>query len=331
MKCTRYTVLLLTLLSVTPTSQARIDNLIEEELTEDSQFKITSNTFLEIEKFKGYKINNKKVFDKISPTVQLAINPVNSKWSYFMEYKFSMRNYTTNLHSENTSYNNNRFQLQVNRKLYQGDKATFNLSLVYRKESNDVKGGMPEKNAYHSYWLIPGGSYQFTQSLSFVFWDAGYYYDNMFSGPSYNDWEWESEHGLQYKFSDQFTAKIMYYTDRAWNAHGDKTGEQNQIRGYFPTTLNEKWNILPYFRLFLNEKNYDPTTGKITNSTDAGGLRLGLIVNYNLTPRTTLWTNIAWEQTKWEHSKNSDRVKRTYGNDNTQDFRFYSVGIRYAW
>ncbi len=343
MNYAKHSYLLFLLTALPSVSQAVVDEPLEEQATEksakqavkqtpeQSKFNISSNTFLEIEEFKGYKINDKKVFDKISPVVQVAIQPVDSKWSYFMEYKVSMRNHTTNFHSEKTSYNRNRLQLQVNRNLYKSQDANLNLSFVYRKESNDVKSGMPAKNSYHSYWLIPGGSYNFTEKFAFAFWDAAYYYDNAFSGPGYNDWEWESEHGFQYRINDKILAKLMYYTDWTWNSHGDKTWEQNQIRGYFPTTINEQWNIQPYFRYFLNEKNYDPLTGATTNRADNGGLRLGLIVNYNLTPKTTLWTNLAWEQTTWQHSKNSQQVHLTYGSDNTQDFRLYSIGIRHIW
>lgn len=302
-----------------------------ERAPEKSRFDISSNVFLEVEEFKDYEINGQKVFDKISPAVQVAINPLDSKWNYFMEYKVSMRNYTTSYRSEDTSYNRNRLQLQATRNLFSGQDANLNLSFVYRKESNDVRNGQPAKNSYHSYWLIPGGNYNFTDRFSFVFWDAVYYYDNTFSGPGINQWEWESEHGFQYKFTPSFLAKLMFYTDRTWNSDGNRTWEQNQIRGYFPATINETWNIQPYFRFFLSENNYDPMTGKTTNSADFGGMRLGLIVNYNITSKTTLWTNLAWEQTRWEHSKNSERVKLTYGHDNKQDFRLYSIGIRHAW
>ena len=343
MNCTKNSSLFLLLTVLPSISYAVIDEPLEEQAVEKaaqqlqqktaepSGFTISSNTFLEIEEFKGYRINDKKVFDKISPVVQVAIQPTDSRWSYFMEYKVSMRNYTTNFNSEQTSYNRNRLLLQANRILYKTQDANLNLSFVYRKESHDVKSGMPAKNSYHSYWLIPGGSYNLTEQFSFLFWDAVYYYDNAFSGPGYNDWEWESEHGFQYKFNNQVQAKLMYYRDQTWNSHGDTTWEQNQIRGYFPTTINEQWNIQPYFRYYLNEKSYNTVTGQTTNRADTGGLRLGLIVNYNLTPKTTLWTNLAWEQTQWEHSKNSPQVQLTHGSDNTQDFRLYAVGIRHTW
>ncbi|WON77355.1 OmpG family monomeric porin [Serratia sp. UGAL515B_01] len=310
---------------------AKVDDQIEAQELQALPWKINSNFFLEVEDFKGHRVNDERVFDKVSPAVQLGINKPDSKWSYFMEYKVSMRNYTTSYESMPTSYNRNRLQLQANRNLYKGNDGAFTMSFVYRKESNDVREGKPPKNAYHSYWLIPNGSYHFNKQLSFVFWDAGYYYDNTFSGPDINQWEWESEHGFQYQFNDNFKAKLMYYTDWTWNSSGNKTWEQNQIRGYFPTKINEEWNIQPYFRLFLSEKIYDPLTGATTNSADLGGLRLGLIVNYNFTSKVTLWSNVAWETTHWDKSKNSQVVQITYGDNNRLDFRLYSVGVTYSW
>lgn len=310
---------------------AKVDDQIEAQELQALPWKINTNTFLEIEDFKGHRVNGERVFDKVSPAFQLGLNKPDSDWSYFMEYKVSMRNYTTNYESRPTSYNRNRLQLQANRKLYKGNDGNLSLSMVYRKESNDVRSGQPAKNSYHSYWLIPSGGYNFNEQLSFVFWDAGYYYDNTFSGPYINQWEWESEHGFQYRFNDYFTAKLMYYTDWTWNSSGTKTWEQNQIRGYFPTKINEEWNLQPYFRFFLSEKNYDPLTGSTTNSADLGGTRLGLIVNYNLTSKVTLWSNVAWEITRWDKSKNSQVVTITHGDNNQQDFRLYSVGVKYSW
>lgn len=331
MKMYKSSLIFALLFGVSAPALAEVEDLIEEQILQASPWEVNTNVFFEVEDFRGYKIDGNRVYDKLSPAFQLAVNPPDSKWSYFLEYKVSMRNYTTGFSARDTSYERNRLQLQGNRKLYQGDKAKLNLSLVYRKESNDVRTGQPAKNSYHSYWLIPAGSYNFNDQFAFAFWDAVYYYDNAFSGTGYNRWEWESEHGFQYKFSDDFLGKLMFYTDRTWNSDGDKTWEQNQIRGYFPTTINQTWSVQPYFRFFINEKNYNPANGNVTNRVDLGGLRLGFILNYKLNPKTTLWTNLAWERIEWDKSKNSSKVRITHGDNNLQDFRLYSVGIRHSW
>lgn len=99
------------------------------------------------------------------------------------------------------------------------------------------------------------------------------------------------------------------------------------FRGYFPTKINEDWNLQPYFRFFLS---YNPLTGETTNSADLGELRLGLIVNYNLTAKATLWTNMVWETTHWDKPKNNHLVTITHGDNNQQDPCLYSVGINYS-
>lgn len=321
----RLAIMLLALFSCSFQLEAKVDDQLEAEAVRQQPWQVTSNLYLELEEFKGYKVDGNKVYDKISPTAQLALKKPDSDWSYFMEYKLSMRRYTTSFRSEDTSFNRNRFQLQANRKLYQGDNANLNLSFVYRKESNDVKAGQPAMNSYHSYWLIPAGGYKFTDQFSFVFWDAFYYYDNFNQA---NSTEWESEHGFQYRFNDQFSAKLMYYTDWTWDGDGNKNWEQNQIRGYFPGKFNQEWELQPYFRYFINERNYDTNTGRITQAAEHGGLRLGFILTYNLSPKTALWTNMAWERTRWDHPK---PYNITYGDNNNQDFRLYSIGVRHSW
>ncbi|WP_163464271.1 OmpG family monomeric porin, partial [Escherichia coli] len=89
--------------------------------------------------------------------------------------------------------------------------------------------------------------------------------------------------GIVYKINDSATAKLYMYTDWTWDKDFNKTWEQNQIRGYFPVTLNQDWSIMPYFRYYLNEHNYDSnqrTTQKVKD-----GYRVGTQVFYNLTPK----------------------------------------------
>ncbi|HGN3019211.1 TPA: hypothetical protein ACKR4E_006682, partial [Pseudomonas aeruginosa] len=58
------------------------------------------------------------------------------------------------------------------------------------------------------YWLMPAGSFAFNKKWSFDFWDAFYYYSNFLKS---NNYEWEAEHGVTYKYSDTITAKLTLW------------------------------------------------------------------------------------------------------------------------
>jgi outer membrane protein G len=287
-----------------------------------AEWSLTANAYVEIEEFKDQRISGEDVYDKLSSILQLSAKNPESDWRYFFEVRRSIRNYTTSFESRDYSYNRDRVQLQATRNLYKSDKANLALAAVYRYEDNDNKLA----NSYDMYWFMPSGAYKFTDKLSFTFWDGFYYYDNK---KIENGKEWESEHGLEYKVNDQFTAKFMFYTDRTWDVHGNKTWAQNQIRGYFPTKLNDSWEVQPYFRYFINEKTYNPRTGKVLQRTEGNnGGRLGIITGYNLSKSTTIWTNFAYENTKWRNPK---PFNITNGDNNTQDFALYSLGVRHTF
>ncbi|MGL4861356.1 MAG: OmpG family monomeric porin [Enterobacteriaceae bacterium] len=230
--------------------------------------------------------------------------------------------------SEDYSYQRSRTLLQATRNLYKGDALTFNLGAAYRNESYSTKKGN-SKNGNNSYWLIPSGNYKFTDSLAFNFWDTYYFYDNT---GELNTTEWEGEHGLQYKFSDDFSGKLTFYHDVTWGHNGSKKDAEYQIRGYFPIKLSSDWEVQPYFRYVIDKKEYDSKKNyKLKNEVKNAGFRLGTLLTYKLSEQTSLWANYSYERTEWKNSKNSADALKTYGNDNLQDIRIYAIGVRHAW
>lgn len=254
---------------------------------------------------------------------QLFLSNPESKWSFFLEHKESLRSYNHNFSTSKDSFIRNRTQIGATRKMYSSDVGQFNLNVTYRKESNDSAPGTMARPSNTLFWLMPSGTYHFNDKWAFNFWDAFYHYDN-FHAP--NSYEWESEHGIVYKINDSATAKLYMYTDWTWDKDFNKTWEQNQIRGYFPVTLNQDWSIMPYFRYYLNEHNYDSnqrTTQKVKD-----GYRVGTQVFYNLTPKLTLWGGFAVEPSTWENPKGAGI---TSGSNNRQTFYLGQLGVKYVW
>ena len=289
-------------------------------------WKIMSNTFMEIEKFEGHRdANGAKVTDKVNLAGQLFISNSSSKWRYFIEHKESMRNYGYAISGSDNSFIRNRTQLGITRNMYKNGNNIFDLNLTYRKESND---GVTDRNARPSntlFWLMPSGTYWINEKLAFSFWDAFYHYDNFRADNSY---EWESEHGIVYKFNDSTTGRLMVYTDWTFDNDFNKNWEQNQIRGYMTKIIDPKWSISPYFRYFLSERSYDAAnTNYVTQRAD-GGLRIGTEVNYKLNERLTMWAGFAVEKTEWEKPKPNGI---TSGSDNDQTFYLGQLGVKYLW
>lgn len=165
------------------------------------------------------------------------------------------------------------------------------------------------------------GSLKITDKLAFSYWDAFYYYDNFVNS---NSTEWEAEHGFTYQMTDNASARVYFYTDWTWDGLGEKNWEQNQIRGYFPTKINDSWSVMPYFRYFLSEKIRDENY-HITNETD-DGLRLGMNVTYNMSPRSSFWLGLAYESTNWADAKSAGL---TSGSDNNQQFYLGQIGWKH--
>ncbi|MEZ9233170.1 OmpG family monomeric porin [Vibrio amylolyticus] len=310
---------------------AQEDNTVSastEELTQNftSEWNVASNIYMELEKFEGHRdADGNAIIDKLTPVAQLFINSPNSKWSYFLEHKVARRAITEDLNTTDHSFQRNRAQIGATRNIVRNEDVTFNLNATYRKESNDSASGTDARGSHNLFWVMPSGEFKITDKLSFSYWDAFYYYDR-FAGE--NDYEWEAEHGFAYKHSDNFTAKVYLYTDWTWDNDQNKNWEQNQIRGYFPTKINDDWSVMPYFRYFINEKIYDSSNNyNVVNETD-DGLRLGLNIDYNLSPKSTLWVGMAYEETKWDKSKSAGL---TSGPDNSQKFYLAQIGWKYKW
>ncbi len=298
--------------------------LAAETVPTNDYWRISSNVYMELEKFEGHHdTSDRKVIDKTTMIGQLFLSNPESKWSFFLEHKESLRSYGHDLSTSKDSFIRNRTQIGATRKMYASDRGQFNLNLTYRKESNDSAPGTKARPSNTLFWLMPSGTYNFNDKWAFNFWDAFYHYDNFHAANSY---EWESEHGLVYKMTDNATARLYLYTDWTWDKDFNKTWEQNQIRGYFPVTLNQDWSVMPYFRYYLNEHNYDDhqrTTQKVKE-----GYRAGTQVFYNLTPKVTLWGGFAVEPTTWEHQKGAGI---TSGSNNRQTFYLGQLGIKYQW
>lgn len=311
--------------------QVEVEELDSPVVPEERKFEnytpwqITTDASIDLEDFRGHTVNGKRVFDKVKPTVRAYISNPNSKWRYDLKYSLAARNLPRSFKTVENTFFRNRFQAGATRNVYQDPKTRIDINLTYRKESNDVKPGSPARNSYNAFWVMPSGEYKFDDKLSFQFWDALYYYNNTLAA---NNKEWESEHGLQYRVNDDFTARVMFYTDWTWD-NGGKLWRQQQIRGYFPTKLNEQWSVQPYFRYFLADKtfNNDVVDNRVTQNND-NGLRLGTVVNYTLRPETILWMNLAFERTKWEYPM---QYGLTRDDDNKQNFGLYSFGIRHTW
>ncbi|WP_272520390.1 OmpG family monomeric porin [Providencia sp. PROV223] len=287
-------------------------------------WRVSSTVYMELEKFEGHhNTSGRKVYDKTTMVGQLFLVNPESKWSFFLEHKESLRSYNHNFSTSKDSFIRNRTQIGATRKMYASEIGQFNLNVTYRKESNDSAPGTQARPSNTMFWLMPSGTYNFNDKWAFNFWDAVYHYDN-FHAP--NSYEWESEHGLVYKVNDSATAKVYLYTDWTWDKDFNKTWEQNQIRGYFPITLNQDWSVMPYFRYYLNEHNYD--SNKRTTQKVKDGYRVGTQVFYNLTPKLTLWGGFAVEPSTWENPKNAGI---TSGGNNRQTFYLGQLGVKYQW
>ncbi|CAK3991635.1 outer membrane protein G [Vibrio crassostreae] len=286
------------------------------------EWNIASNIYVELEKFEGHKnADGDAIIDKFTPVAQLFISNPTSDWSYFLEHKVSRRWITHDFQNTEDSRQRNRTQIGATRKIIKDEDVKFNLNFTYRKESNDQATSNSAGPSHNLYWVMPSGSFKINDKLSFNYWDAFYYYDRYVGA---NDYEWEAEHGFSYKVNDSFTAKIMMYNDWTWNSDFDETWEQNQIRGYFPTKVNETWSFMPYFRYFLSEKNYD-SEGKVTQEND-NGLRLGLNTYYKLSEKSTLWMGMAAEKTEWDQPTGV-----TSGSNNERVFYLAQVGWKHKW
>jgi outer membrane protein G len=325
--------LLSTTMIVTPVFAEDRNDIKEEvrDIIEASEndtggsWNISSNIYMELEKFEGHRdADGNAIIDKLTPVAQLFISNPDSNWSYFLEHKVSRRSITDDLKNTDNSFQRNRTQIGATRKIINNDDAKFNLNATYRKESNDAAPGKDARGSHNLYWIMPSGEIKLTDKLSFSYWDAFYYYDRFVGN---NDYEWEAEHGLIYRHNDNFMARVYLYNDWTWDNDRNKNWEQNQIRGYFPTKVNDDWSIMPYFRYFLNEKIYDAQDYSVTNKVD-DGLRLGLNIDYHLTARSTLWAGVAYEKTNWDEAKDAGL---TSGADNTQKFYLGQVGWKYRW
>jgi len=298
--------------------------LLNEVESAKAPWNITSNLFFEIEKFDGHvDADGNSVTDKQTPVAQLFLRNPESAWSYFLEYKVAMRNFTNGLESTDNSFQRNRMQIGVTRKIVKNENVTFNLNATFRKESNDAAPGKDARGAYNLYWVMPSGSVKITDKLAFSYWDAFYYYDHFGND---NSTEWEAEHGVVYQATENVTAKMYLYNDWTWDDSGEKTWEQNQIRGYFPSKINDTWTVMPYFRYFLSEKHRDANYN-VVNKND-NGLRLGMNIYFNATSKSTFWMGLAYENTDWAAPKGAGL---TSGSDNTQKFYLGQIGWKYKW
>ncbi|MCW2257157.1 outer membrane protein G [Providencia alcalifaciens] len=310
------------LLLITATSFAT--SALAVDKANNDYWRISSNVFMELEKFEGHhNSTGRKVFDKTTMVGQLSLSNPDSKWSFFLEHKESLRSYNHNFSTSKDSFIRNRTQIGATRKMYSSDRGQFNLNMTYRKESNDSAPGTKARPSSNLFWLMPSGTYNFNDKWAFNFWDA-FYYTNNFQAP--HGYEWEAEHGIVYKINDSATAKLYLYSDIVWDKDFNKTFEQSQIRGYLPITINQGWSIQPYFRYYLHEHTYDAkqrTTQKVKD-----GYRVGTQVFYNLTPKVTLWGGLAIEQSTWDKVKSAGM---TGGGNNRQTFYLGQLGVKYTW
>lgn len=285
-------------------------------------WRIDSDVYVEIEEYRGQRDNlGNKVFDKTSMIGKLALTNPGSLWSFYFAHRESLRNYNRNFSTSRDSYIRNRTDISATRQLYKGHSATLNLSGGYRKESNDSAPYTQSRSSGSLYWLMPTGSFYFNPKWSFDFWGAIFYYSNFLKS---NKYEWEAEHGFSYQYSDSIKAKITVYTDRVWDNNFHQIFSQDQIRGYLPIKLNEKWSVSPYFRYFINESGYDARrnlTQQLRN-----GYRVGTQIAYSLTPRLILWGGAAIEPTQWKYPKDNDT---TSGSNNRQIFYLTQFGVKY--
>lgn len=285
---------------------------------------IDSDVYVEIEEYQGQRDNlDNKVFDKTSMVGKLALTNPQSLWSFYFDHRESLRNYGRNFSTSRDSYIRNRTQIGVTRQLYKSHSTVLSLTGAYRKESNDSAPNTQSRSSGSLYWLMPAGSFYLNKKWSFDFWDAVFYYSNFLKSNSY---EWEAEHGFSYQYSDSIKAKITLYTDRVWDNNFHKTFSQDQIRGYLPIKLSNRWSISPYFRYFINESGYDARknlTQKVKN-----GYRIGTQIAYNLTPKLTLWGGAAIEPSQWKYPKDN---YTTSGSNNRQTFYLAQFGIKYIW
>ncbi len=109
---------------------------------------------------------------------QLFLANPESKWSFFLEHKESLRSYNHNFSTSKDSFIRNRTQIGATRKMYASDIGQFNLNVTYRKESNDSAPGTQARPSNTMFWLMPSGTYNFNDKWAFNFWDAVYHYDN---------------------------------------------------------------------------------------------------------------------------------------------------------
>lgn len=288
-------------------------------------WQVTTDAYLEIQDIRAQQSEGKRVYNKVMPAVRVFISNPNSKWRYAFEYSLAGRNLTHSFESMDSTHYRNRLEMNAARNVYQNLQASIDLGLTYRKESNDVKPGSPALSGYNAFALTPSGEFRFNDKIAFKFWDMFSYYDNQIAS---NHKRWESEHGFQYKFTEHASADLMFYTDWEWDSDG-KIARQQQIRGYFPTQINQTWSILPYFRYFLSDKSFESSfeRNRVIQRND-NGVRLGAVVNYNINPATILWMNLAYEKTKWDSPQPANMTR---GDDNKQDLGLYSIGIRHFW
>ncbi|EMN4130621.1 OmpG family monomeric porin [Providencia stuartii] len=285
---------------------------------------VDTDVYVEVEEYQGQRDSfNNKVFDKVSMVGKLALTNPQSLWGFYFEHRESLKNYGHDFSSSRDSSIRNRTQIGATRQLYQSAVAAFSLNGSYRKESNDSAPNTTALSSNSLYWLMPAGSIQINKKWSFDFWDALYYYSNFLAS---NYYEWEAEHGVTYKHSNAVTAKFTLYNDRVWDKDFNQVFARDQIRGYFPIKISEKWAITPYFRYFLNDSSYDSQknlTQRIKN-----GYRIGTQIAYNVTPKLTLWGGAAIEATQWKYPINNHM---TSGRSHSQTYYLGQIGIKYSW
>lgn len=292
--------------------------------TNNDYWHVDTDVYMELEEYRGQRDSfDNKVFDKTSMVGKLSLTNPSSLWSFHLEHRESLRNYGRNFSTSRDSYIRNRTQIGATRQLYRSTDAVLSLNGTYRKESNDSAPNTLSRSSNSLYWLMPAGSFAFNKKWSFDFWDAFYYYSNFLKS---NNYEWEAEHGVTYKYSDTITAKLTLYSDRVWDKDFKNIFSQDQIRVYLPIKLSDQWEISPYFRYFLNESSYDQRkhlTQKVKN-----GYRIGTQVAHKLTPKLTLWGGAAIEPTQWKYPKDDDM---TSGTNNRQTFYLGQIGFKYSW
>lgn len=292
--------------------------------TNNDYWRINSDVYVEVEEYRGQRDNlGNKVFDKTSMIGILTLKNPESLWHFYFAHRESLRNYSRNFSATRDSYIRNRTEIGATRQLYKNHSAILNLSGGYRKESNDSALYTQSRPSGSLYWLMPAGSFYFNPQWSFDFWNVVFYYSNFLRA---NNYQWEAEHGFSYQYSDSIQAKITLYTNRAWNNKSHKIVSQDQIRGYLPIKLNEKWSISPYFRYFINDSE-DNIRRNLTHQLK-NGYRVGTQIAYNLTPRLILWGGAAIEPTQWKYPKDNDT---TSGSNNRQIFYLTQFGVKYIW